>query len=773
MLDGEDARIGGGTGDELDHRVERFIGMVEEDVVRSDLGEQVVSALQAPRHPRRERRVVEEWVAGELVELPQAGEVERTLDPVDLAVAFATPVVELFVIDDRPRHRIVRRPRRDLDPHRLPALARLEPLLDELQHVVRLLLEELKIAVSRNPEGRPGEDGESTEELGEPGRDEILEEDETVLAGDVAADIHKPRQDLRHLDDGKQPLGPEPLLLFELGADVEPAVVVARRGMGRIDRHRREDRQRPLVEESFNTRQLLLVKVAVAHELEALGDHRRGDALREAAVLPGDKLLGAVGDPAELFQRAGAVRGRVLRGALAERLLAHPRDAHHEKLVEVRAEDGEELQPFHEGIGDVLGLLEDAEIEVEPAQLPVDEALGGVGDAGRIVRFWHGVGLAPVWWVRPLRTEKVIKEEVLSGERASTRTAWLPQRVYPSRANRLPILAPSSQRLLPHRTRPGALTPIPTAMPPSTPLDPSSEPLFKEALHFRPGTRGWCVAAACRLEATAQKPGNVHPGASFPDLDHAELVAAGRAIAPAIEAAPSQPLGRTILAAVSASRRVTRSNANLGIILAIAPLASVPGEEAGRPFRPDAVAAVLARLTPQDAADTWEAITLAAPGGMGRRGRWDLAGPAPHDRIARLWTEGWGPLEEGLVADLLTQFGAGRPLGEGIVRAFLLQLAREPDTLIARRHGPEVAAEVSRRAAAVVGRPGESWREAAADLDRSLRHPRRINPGTTADLCAAALYILLRDGRLPIGDTMLREAGSATGHDRLSHDARG
>ena len=122
--------------------------------------------------------------------------------------------------------------------------------------------------------------------------------------------------------------------------------------------------------------------------------------------MPGDEILGPVSDMAELFQRPGAVRGRVLRGALAKRLFAHPRHAHHEKLIEVRAEDGEELQPFHEGVGGVLGLLEDAEIEVEPAQLPVDEAVGGVGDAGRVVGVGHGVGLAPVWWLRPFGTKK-------------------------------------------------------------------------------------------------------------------------------------------------------------------------------------------------------------------------------------------------------------------------------------------------------------------------------------------------------------------------------
>ena len=244
----------------------------------------------------------------------------------------------------------------------------------------------------------------------------------------------------------------------------------------------------------------------------------------------------------------------------------------------------------------------------------------------------------------------------------------------------------------------------------------------------------------------------MHPAADFPDLSHAELVAAGVAIAPAMEHAAEVPLGRTILAAVTAARSVTRSNANLGIVLAIAPLAAVPD---AAPESPAAVAEVLARLTPADAADVWQAIWLAQPGGMGHSGKHDLAGPppddllaamrlaAPQDSIARLWSEGYHSLFTGLVADLGAAIGRGLPLDDATVGAFLAQLAREPDSLIARRHGLPVAVEVSKRAAAALADP-----RLIPEFDRWLRSPRRLNPGTTADLTAAALYILIRGGRL-------------------------
>ena len=270
-----------------------------------------------------------------------------------------------------------------------------------------------------------------------------------------------------------------------------------------------------------------------------------------------------------------------------------------------------------------------------------------------------------------------------------------------------------------------------------------------------PAGRGWATGAACILEASAPKPGNVHPGAEFPDLAHADLVAAAVAIAPVFERATEAPLGRTILAAVTASAAVTRSNANLGIVLAIAPLAAAAATNS------EAVTAVLTRLGPADAADVWRAIALARPGGLGASDRHDLGGPAPddlleamraaahRDQIARLWATGFADLYRGPVADLRDELAAGRPLEDAIVRAHLRQLAREPDTLIDRRHGGPTATEVSRRAAAVLD-AGPEWRAAAAEFDRSLRSPRRVNPGTTADLVAAALYILLRERRVPL-----------------------
>ncbi|MFM7243301.1 MAG: triphosphoribosyl-dephospho-CoA synthase [Planctomycetaceae bacterium] len=271
------------------------------------------------------------------------------------------------------------------------------------------------------------------------------------------------------------------------------------------------------------------------------------------------------------------------------------------------------------------------------------------------------------------------------------------------------------------------------------------------------GSRGWCAALAGVLEATAEKPGNVHPRRAFPDLTYDDLVAAATAIAPAMDRAVTTRLGRTIRDAVEAARTAVDTNANLGIVLLTAPLAAVPD---GVALDAAAVDDVLASLDAADASDVWQAIAVARPGGLGRVDRDDTHGPPPgdlraamraaadRDLIARMWAEGFGPLFTGAVADLRAALAAGVPPLDAIVDCHLRQLAREPDSLIVRRHGPAAAREVSAGAAAILRLPPAERPTAVAAFDDALRSPRRLNPGTTADVVAAALYILLRSGDL-------------------------
>src|SRR5687768_40558 len=91
------------------------------------------------------------------------------------------------------------------------------------------------------------------------------------------------------------------------------------------------------------------------------------------------------------------------------------------------------------------------------------------------------------------------------------------------------------------------------------------------------------VRAACLLEVTARKVGNVHPLAAFADCDWEAFAASAEAIAPVLGRAPGRPLGETILEAVVATKQRVGRNTNLGMILLLAPLAAVPESEELRP----------------------------------------------------------------------------------------------------------------------------------------------------------------------------------------------
>jgi triphosphoribosyl-dephospho-CoA synthase len=266
-----------------------------------------------------------------------------------------------------------------------------------------------------------------------------------------------------------------------------------------------------------------------------------------------------------------------------------------------------------------------------------------------------------------------------------------------------------------------------------------------------------CASLACLLEISAPKPGNVHRGADFEDVTFIDFAASGVAIGPAMERA-SEGVGAAVLTAVEATRQIAATNTNLGIVLLLAPLAA-----AAAPSRNE-VAKVLAALGPDDSRLVYEAIRLAQPGALGNEKEMDVAGPPPvdllaamrhaqdRDLVARQYANDFQEVFECAASWLVEARGKGWPMTTAIVVAHLRMMSEFPDSLIARKCGPAAAQRSADMAAHALesGDPGdERFWSAVGDLDFWLRSDgHKRNPGTTADLITAGLFVCLRQGAI-------------------------
>lgn len=276
---------------------------------------------------------------------------------------------------------------------------------------------------------------------------------------------------------------------------------------------------------------------------------------------------------------------------------------------------------------------------------------------------------------------------------------------------------------------------------------------------------GWAAEMACLLEVSAEKPGNVTRRQDFDDACFEDFVISAAAIGPAFRCAANASVGETILRAVRATRRFVRMNTNLGIVLLLAPLAKAAGLDRFDELRP-AVRSVLKGLTVDDARLAYQAIRLANPAGMGTVKQYDLQEIDVNITLREAMEQARD--RDTLASEYVTDFAITFEIGlislqrileqeigisEAIVQTFLTILAQVPDTLIARKNGMEAAREVSGRAGQVLKRGGIFSEKGQAEikrLDLALRDKgHTLNPGTTADLTAAVLFVYLVENDLP------------------------
>lgn len=272
---------------------------------------------------------------------------------------------------------------------------------------------------------------------------------------------------------------------------------------------------------------------------------------------------------------------------------------------------------------------------------------------------------------------------------------------------------------------------------------------------------GLCAQMACILDVVTDKPGNVSLHGPFRNMRAVDFLFSAAAIAPVLEQAPFRRVGDTILDCIRETRKVTQVNTNLGIVLLLAPLATVQPHLDLR----GGVMRVLMRLDVADARAAYEAIRLANPGGLGTVPEQDVSSAptvtlreamalaADRDLVARQYVNDFEQVFEG-VEILREMVRVPDPdLETPVTRLFLQMLAKYPDSLIERKCGRGVAEEVSRHAREIVQSAAGYAYSALHGFDKWLRAgPVFANPGTTADLVTASLFVALRQNiiQLPL-----------------------
>jgi triphosphoribosyl-dephospho-CoA synthase len=267
---------------------------------------------------------------------------------------------------------------------------------------------------------------------------------------------------------------------------------------------------------------------------------------------------------------------------------------------------------------------------------------------------------------------------------------------------------------------------------------------------------GLLAQMACVWEATARKPGNVHRFADFDDATYVDFLMSAAALHEPMTCAVLRGVGHTVRDAVRDTRRVVRSNTNLGMILLLAPLAAAEA----RPSLRAAVGELLTRLTVHDTRLVYEAIREANPTGLGKVDDQDVAAEptlplrevmalaADRDLVARQYANGFREVFDDGVPALVRGLEVTGCLEGALIFCHLSLMAKHPDSLIARKRGTAEAEESARRAGTVLdaGWPHAPAAEALTQLDDWLRAVGRgRNPGTTADLVTASLFVALRE----------------------------
>jgi triphosphoribosyl-dephospho-CoA synthase len=304
-----------------------------------------------------------------------------------------------------------------------------------------------------------------------------------------------------------------------------------------------------------------------------------------------------------------------------------------------------------------------------------------------------------------------------------------------------------------------------------------------------------CLELAILFEVSADKPGNVNLTVGFEGTRYEHFLASAVAAAPFFELAAQRGiaiaegktnvrnagLGRIIKDCVASINAWQHGgNTLLGTVILLSPIAVAAGmapvnEEAAFDISKlrNNLKHVVESTTSDDAVQLYEAINIANPSGLGKAPELDVNDPgsvgrivkenislfqvfeiaSKYDSVCYEWVNNYPKTFDLAYPYLLKQITETGNLNVAIVHTFLKVLAEHPDTFIARKVGIEKAQEVSAKAERILelgGLETSSGKKSLQKFDLELRQSGSLlNPGTTADIIAAALALCVLGGYRP------------------------
>ncbi|MDY6817800.1 MAG: triphosphoribosyl-dephospho-CoA synthase [Halobacteriales archaeon] len=265
--------------------------------------------------------------------------------------------------------------------------------------------------------------------------------------------------------------------------------------------------------------------------------------------------------------------------------------------------------------------------------------------------------------------------------------------------------------------------------------------------------------------AGTPKPGNVDRQREYPDLRFEHFLAGAIGALPGLRAAvEGRSIGAAFETAVAGMSDQEGGNTQFGTLLLLVPLVAVAADDSSS-LAPQAVTDHIEATTVEDAAAFYRAlehVSVAAGDPPADAAAIDVrrgadAIPAVRDRELSLYdVMALGSDQDGVAAEWTSGFdrsfaGAARlgDLDGGVLDRtadlFIELLAAQPDTHVRNQHGGTVANEICERAGDLIDADPAAIDQFATELI-----DREINPGTTADITAGALFIALHRGVITV-----------------------